>query len=191
MKTTVRQRVVLLIDICSFSSMEIERQFAAVLDLQKLCVRLMSRRKSQFIEMIPLGDGFIFGLTGQNLVEAILFCIAVQKAVQSKSRRPYQIRSAINYGNVFEYIDINSNPNFIGDAVNVCARISNGSNPDSIILRDTYYNLIREIDHELSSKILKYGVPVFGKRDEEYSVYYYVDEKNKVGNRVPYGRRIR
>ncbi len=191
-KLRALQKVVVLIDICSFSEMEIEKQIASVLDLQKVCLDLMKKHGLSFSERIPIGDGFIFGMNGQHSVEALNFCISLQKKILMGFRKArYQIRCAINYGNVFEYTDINGNANIIGDAVNVCARIAAKSNPGSIILRDTHYNILSEIDHRLSQKVRKYGV-VNGKHsDEAYTVYYYVDEIQAIGNRIPYGRRTK
>lgn len=204
------ERCVLIVDLVGFSQKTMEEQLLLVETMNKVFKdseetllnrnKEIERRKKMNGHMWDLykgtGDGaiFIFG----NLVDPTSVRDAIAYATWTMSRfihhniklpadalNSLKARMALSYGKIFQTIDLQSNIDILGDAINVCARLasSNLAAENCILIDETiYHNLM--LNHSLyfansDKTIPKNGIIsdfVIGKQPDGNNMLYLEDE---------------
>jgi len=113
-----------------------------VKQLTLLLRQILQKYDSDDVTRLPAGDGIILVFNEKLNIVSILITIAreIQKANNSLPE-DYKIyvRFALHYGNVLDCQDVNDNKNFVGDGINVTARIINEAKKHQVLVSDELY----------------------------------------------------
>ncbi len=126
---------ILLVDVIGFSKLSTEDQFktvyllsAEIKNLLKIMLGQAFRKEQEVIlGFVPTGDGFYLLLHPAIAGYGVLLALSLRTCilhVQKRSNSLFAgIRVAVHLGEAVPFTDIAGHPNFVGDGMNVCARL--------------------------------------------------------------------
>lgn len=129
---------------------------------------------------IPTGDGMILVFQPKAEIIPCMVRIIEQTRIQNRmSSLNLMYRTALHYGGIHEYQDINNNKNFAGDGINTVARIINEAKAWEILISDAFYkraSALRQIQEKSVGEpkiiVVKHGVkiPIRSFRDRQFGI---------------------
>jgi hypothetical protein len=124
-----------LVDIVGFSKLDAEDQYRTALlinvELEKMASVSASLGAMQmdelFLGFVPTGDGFYVVLNPSQTGYGVLFGSSLRTALlrsAQRNRNPYSgVRVSTHFGRLYGFFDITGRRNFVGPAMNECARM--------------------------------------------------------------------
>lgn len=181
-RNAFENRLFILFDFVSYSKKASTVQNQLIRIFMKLIQPVISQYDIECVK-IPIGDGIILGFKADTNILGFLndFFSEVRTYNNSASKeRNIVIRTAIHYGPVYEYIDINGNPNFAGNGINFVARIASQVERNQVLISKDCACFLRESDRIRPQNLSPiYSITV--KHDVVISVMNYYDKDNKIG----------
>jgi class 3 adenylate cyclase len=121
--------------------------------------------------VLDTGDGAAVNFLGDP--EDALF--VAMRLAQAFSRTPsdsapLQLRIGVNLGPVRLVRDINSQPNIIGDGVNVAQRVMSFARPGQVLVSRSYYDTVTQISSEYA-RLFSYQGSRTDKHVREHEIY--------------------
>ena len=148
----------------------------------KLVQPVISQYDAECVK-IPIGDGIILGFKPDINIMGFLNDFFSQVRINNNSAskdRSIVIRTAMHYGPVYEYIDINGNPNFAGNGINIVARIGSQTDSNRVLISKECADFLLESER-ISSQNLSTVYSIKVKHDVVINVMNYYDKDNKIG----------
>jgi len=131
---------------------------------------------------IPTGDGLILSFDKEYNIFPFLSDIygtVERQNEQHTKERKLCFRTAVHYGPIFEYQDINGNINYAGDGINMVSRIIGKSNDWQVLVSEQWYSLMRTMGHSVDAFSDPWPIEV--KHGIELTVRNYYNRQSKVG----------
>lgn len=132
---------------------------------------------------IPIGDGLILGFTANTNIIAFLnsfFHKLRQYNKTARAGRRLEIRTALHYGPIYEYTDINGNLNFAGSGINLVARIGGKTAPNQVLISEDCSIFLLESER-INSEQLSSAFEITAKHNVSLRVRNYYDKYNEIG----------
>ena len=136
----------------------------------------MSRRPSQDIApderiILDTGDGVAIRFLGDP-EDALFVAMQPVQRLESRDRTPSAstVRTGINLGPVRLVRDINSQPNIIGDGINVAQRVMSFAQPGQVLVSRSYYEVVTRISRGLCA-LFAYQGSRTDKHVREHELY--------------------
>ena len=122
--------------------------------------------------IVDTGDGAAIACSGSP-EDALFIALAIRDEIiktNISSKQPLFVRFGINLGTVRVMNDINSQPNIIGDGINVAQRIMNFAQPNQILVSRSYFEITSRLSQEIS-QLFDYSGIKQDKHVREHEVY--------------------
>ena len=121
--------------------------------------------------ILDTGDGVAINFLGDP-EDALFVAMSLREsfAPQTSTRPALPARIGINLGPVRLVRDLNSQPNIIGDGINVAQRVMGFAQPGQILVSRSYHEIVSHIS-EGYSKLFKYEGSRTDKHVREHEVY--------------------
>jgi class 3 adenylate cyclase len=162
---------VLFLDIVEYSRKPVAEQL--------LIKERMNHHVSKAIHDIALADRIILD-TGDGVAinflgdpeDALVVALRLTDAFAREPGQasPIQVRSGINLGPVRLARDINSQPNIIGDGINVAQRVMSFAQPGQVLVSRSYHEVITRISDEYE-RLFAYQGSRTDKHVREHEIY--------------------
>jgi uncharacterized protein YjbK len=130
------------LDVVGYSLNSPLKQKRIVKQLTLIIKQILQKYSSEEVTRLPIGDGIILVFDEKLNIISILTNILIEiQKTNNGIPDDYKIyvRSALHYGDVFDCQDINDNKNFVGDGINVTARIINEAKRHQVLISDEFY----------------------------------------------------
>ena len=145
---------------------EVKNQFNAL-----ICNALKDIAQNDRI-IVDTGDGAAIACSGSP-EDALFIAVAIRDEIiktNNNSKQPLFVRFGINLGTVRVMNDINSQPNIIGDGINVAQRIMSFAQPNQILVSRSYFEITSRLSQEIS-QLFDYSGIKQDKHVREHEVY--------------------
>lgn len=122
--------------------------------------------------IVDTGDGAAIACSGSP-EDALFIAVAIRDEIiktNINSKQPLFVRFGINLGTVRVMNDINSQPNIIGDGINVAQRIMSFAQPNQILVSRSYFEITSRLSQEIS-QLFDYSGIKQDKHVREHEVY--------------------
>ena len=122
--------------------------------------------------IVDSGDGAAIACSGSP-EDALFIALAIRDEIiktNINSKQPLFVRFGINLGTVRVMNDINSQPNIIGDGINVAQRIMSFANPNQILVSRSYFEITSRLSQEIA-QLFDYSGIKQDKHVREHEVY--------------------
>ena len=122
--------------------------------------------------IVDTGDGAAIACSGSP-EDALFIAVAIRDEIiktNINSKQPMFVRFGINLGTVRVMNDINSQPNIIGDGINVAQRIMSFAQPNQILVSRSYFEITSRLSQEIS-QLFDYSGIKQDKHVREHEVY--------------------
>ncbi|MEO6118718.1 MAG: adenylate/guanylate cyclase domain-containing protein [Methylotenera sp.] len=122
--------------------------------------------------ILDTGDGVAIALMGSP-EDAMFVALTIRDGILKSNVNnsiPLYVRFGINLGPVRTVIDINNQPNIIGDGINVAQRIMSFAEPNQILVSRSYYEVTSRLTLEFSEMFAYSGVK-HDKHVREHEIY--------------------
>jgi hypothetical protein len=121
--------------------------------------------------ILDTGDGVAINFLGDP-EDALFVAMSLRESFAPKAGDPPRLpaRIGINLGPVRLVRDLNSQPNIIGDGINVAQRIMGFAKPGQILVSRSYYEVVSHIS-EAYTKLFNYEGSRTDKHVREHEVY--------------------
>jgi hypothetical protein len=121
--------------------------------------------------ILDTGDGVAINFLGDP-EDALFVAMSLRESFAPKGRGPSSLpaRIGINLGPVRLVRDLNSQPNIIGDGINVAQRVMGFAQPGQILVSRSYYEVVLHIS-EGYTKLFNYEGSRTDKHVREHEVY--------------------
>ena len=122
--------------------------------------------------IVDTGDGAAIACSGSP-EDALFIALAIRDEIiktNINSKQPLFVRFGINLGTVRVMNDINSQPNIIGDGINVAQRIMSFAQPNQILVSRSYFEITSRLSQEIS-QLFDYSGIKQDKHVREHEVY--------------------
>ena len=122
--------------------------------------------------IVDTGDGAAIACSGSP-EDALFIALAIRDEIiktNINSKQPLFVRFGINLGTVRVMNDINSQPNIIGDGINVAQRIMSFANPNQILVSRSYFEITSRLSQEIA-QLFDYSGIKQDKHVREHEVY--------------------
>ena len=122
--------------------------------------------------IVDTGDGAAIACSGSP-EDALFIALAIRDEIietNIRSKQPLFVRFGINLGTVRVMNDINSQPNIIGDGINVAQRIMSFAQPNQILVSRSYFEITSRLSQEIS-QLFDYSGVKQDKHVREHEVY--------------------
>src|SRR5258708_8857395 len=121
--------------------------------------------------ILDTGDGVAVNFLGDP-EDALFVAMSLRESFAPKSGEPPKLpaRIGINLGPVRLVRDLNSQPNIIGDGINVAQRVMRFAHPGQILVSRSYYEVVLHIS-EGYTKLFNYEGSRTDKHVREHEVY--------------------
>ena len=181
-RNAFENRLFVLFDFVSYSKKASTVQNQLIRIFMKLVQPVISQYDAECVK-IPSGDGIILGFKTDINIMCFLNDFFSQVRINNNSAskdRSIVIRTAMHYGPVYEYIDINGNPNFAGNGINIVARIGSQTDSNRVLISKECADFLLESER-ISSQNLSTVYSIKVKHDVVINVMNYYDKDNKIG----------
>ena len=133
LRTSIRDRLFLGMDIVSFSTLDTFTQVAELLRLHKHLRAELSRfHWKEPLVFSPTGDGCFLSASPHDLSDVLTLAGRLRHRLERANEalgRELRLRFGLNRGPAFSIRDINGAENLIGDGINMAARMLDGKEP--------------------------------------------------------------
>lgn len=122
--------------------------------------------------ILDTGDGAAISFLG-DIEDALQAALSVRSSLLGEGVRmepPLLVRMGINLGPVRLVRDINSQPNIVGDGINVAQRIMGFADPGQILVSRSYFDAVSRLSHEYAGMFHYQGART-DKHVREHEVY--------------------
>lgn len=181
-KEKFENRLFVLFDFVSYSLKPSAIQMQLVREFTKLLQEELSEYDDDCVK-IPIGDGVILGFADNINVFSFLSSFSSKLRSYNScvpNNRRLVIRTAIHYGPIYEYVDINGNPNFAGSGINIVARIGGQAHQNQVLVSNACVNFLKESEG-ICIQNLDSAQKITVKHDLVLTVHNYYDRSNGVG----------
>lgn len=131
--------------------------------------------------ILDTGDGAAIACNGSP-EDALFISLTIRDEIlksNNHSSTPLYVRFGINLGPVRVVSDINSQPNIIGDGINVAQRIMSFAKPNQILVSRSYYEMTSRLTQEIS-QMFDYSGVKHDKHVREHEIYSVRSLKNQI-----------
>ena len=122
--------------------------------------------------IVDTGDGAAIACSGSP-EDALFIALAIRDEIiktNLSSKQPLFVRFGINLGTVRVMNDINSQPNIIGDGINVAQRIMSFAQPNQILVSRSYFEITSRLSQEIA-QLFDYSGIKQDKHVRDHEVY--------------------
>ena len=122
--------------------------------------------------IVDTGDGAAIACSGSP-EDALFIALAIRDEIiktNVSSKQPLFVRFGINLGTVRVMNDINSQPNIIGDGINVAQRIMSFAQPNQILVSRSYFEITSRLSQEIA-QLFDYSGIKQDKHVRDHEVY--------------------
>lgn len=182
---TFENKIFILFDFVSYSKSPSIVQRQLVQDFNNLIYPELEKYVPGSIK-IPIGDGMIIACAQDTKVIAFLnslFCALRQHNESVQKERRLQIRTALHYGPIFKYTDINGQLNYAGSGINLVARISSHTASNQVLISRECAQYLSE-SGRINSQYLSEEIPITVKHGISLDVINYFDPHSGIGTPV-------
>ena len=181
-KGEFENRLFILFDFVSYSVQPSAIQKQLIRNFTKLLQPILLEYDPNCVK-IPIGDGIILGFrTGINIFGFLNSFFSELRTYNSSAPPEYQlkIRTALHYGPIYEYVDINGNPNFAGSGINIVARVGSQTEQNQVLLSKECVDFLQD-SKKIRTQNLGPAYSITVKHGVTLSVQNYYDRTNGVG----------
>ena len=181
-KGDFENRLFILFDFVSYSTQPSAIQKQLVRNFTKILQGILPQYDINCVK-IPIGDGIILGFTSNVNVFGFLNSFFSELRTYNDSapkERRLKIRTALHYGPIYEYIDINGNPNFAGSGINLVARVGSQADPNQVLISEACASFLQD-SSRIRTQNLGPVYTVMVKHGVRLSVQNYYDRSNGIG----------
>lgn len=179
---TFESRIFILFDFVSYSRAPSIVQRQLIRDFINLVYPRLEEYAPDCIK-IPIGDGMILGCPSDTGIIAFLnslFNALRQHNENVQQERRLQIRTALHYGPVFKYTDINGDLNYAGSGINFVARIASQTDSNQVLISQECAQYLLE-SCRINPQYLSEQTPITVKHGVTLSVRNYFDPQSRIG----------
>lgn len=137
-----------LFDVVNYSLLKSIEQKIIIKNFTKIITDVLIEYSEDNCIKIPIGDGVILCFR-ESMDKTIKIVKKVMEKIKTNNReesgQKFELRSAIHYGLVLEYQDINNRLNLSGLGINTASRILNNSKKNQILVSDDCFKLFSEL----------------------------------------------
>ena len=121
--------------------------------------------------ILDTGDGVAINFLGDP-EDALVVVLRLAETFKREATKPdaIQVRAGINLGPVRLARDINSQPNIIGDGINVAQRVMSFADPAQVLVTRSYHEVITRISDEYE-RLFTYQGSRTDKHVREHEIY--------------------
>ena len=130
------------------------------------------------IIFLPTGSGCVLSMFGKITRQAINLVISLQQDILEQR---LLVRFGMNFGSVFQYVDINGNSSVAGSGVNLAAKAMQCGDENHIIANRTVYDYFGNFDRWHRSLFTLLGKVEIGE-DGELEIFNIFNEREQIGN---------
>lgn len=181
-KGVFENRLFVLFDFVAYSTQSSATQKQLVRNFTKLIQAVLPKYDTNCVK-IPIGDGIILGFMTSTNVFGFLNSFFSELHAYNDSApqdRHLIIRTALHYGPIYEYVDINGNPNFAGSGINLVARVASQAEPNQVLVSKACTDFLLDSRRVCAQNLGPvYSVTV--KHGVILTVQNYYDRNNGVG----------
>lgn len=181
-KDKFENRIFVLFDFVAYSQKPSDTQRQLVRDFTDLIRPALTEHMPDCIR-IPIGDGIILGCPTDSNVVRFLNSFFSELRYHNNAvseERVLAIRTAIHYGPIYEYTDINGSLNFAGSGINITARIASQTEENQVLISEDCARYLLE-SRRIEERYLSEVEPITVKHGLTLDVRNYYDQASKVG----------
>ena len=181
-KDKFENKIFVLFDFVAYSQKPSTTQRQLIRDFTDLIQSAMKECALECIR-IPIGDGMILGCpTDINIVRFLngFFGELRRHNKDVSGDRVLDIRTALHYGPIYDYMDINGNLNFAGSGINLVARIAGQTEENQVLISADCAQYLLE-SRRIQEKFLSAVREVTVKHNVVLPVRNYYDPASGVG----------
>ncbi len=163
---------VVFLDIIDYSEMSVAEQSDVKEHFNALISEAIKDVAQNDRIILDTGDGAAISLLGAP-EEALFVSMTIRDSIlkhNKQSDQPLFVRIGINLGPVRVVSDINSQPNIIGDGINVAQRVMSFAEPNQILVSRSYYEVTSRLTKEIAGMFTYAGIKS-DKHVREHEVY--------------------
>ena len=179
----VKHKLFIILDVVGYTLNLPFEQKRIVKRLTFILKQILQKYPIEEVTRLPVGDGIILVFQEKHNFISILMDI-LNKIRNTNNCIPedcrIHVRSALHYGDVFDCQDVNDNVNFVGDGINVAARIINEAKRHQVLVSDDLYKNYKTkglVDDDHYGKTFTF----VDKHDNEIAVHNYYDRSMDIG----------
>lgn len=138
----IKHKQFIALDVVGYSLNSPLKQKRIVKQLTLILRQILQKYSSEDVTRLPIGDGIILVFDEKFNIISILINILMEireTNISIPDEHKIYVRSAMHYGDVFDCQDVNDNKNFVGDGINVTARIINEAKKHQVLISDEFY----------------------------------------------------
>lgn len=181
-KDKFENRIFVLFDFVAYSQKPSATQQQLVRDFTDLIQPTLEASIPDCIR-IPIGDGIILGCPSDTNIVKFLNSFFSRLRRHNKAvseERVLAIRTAVHYGPIYGYTDINGNSNFAGSGINLVARIASQTEENQVLISEDCVKYLLE-SQQIEEKYLFEVDPITVKHGLTLVVRNYYDQASRVG----------
>lgn len=163
---------IVFVDIIDYSKKLVDQQ----IELKRHFNRILSEAVKDVAEndriILDTGDGAAIALLGAP-EEALFISLSIRDAIGELRKQnvcDLPVRTGINLGPVQVVMDINEQPNIIGDGLNVAQRVMSFAETGQILVSRSYYEVTSRLT-ETTMQMFSYAGVKLDKHVREHEVY--------------------
>lgn len=183
-KTTICS--IVFLDIIDYSKKSVSEQIDIKNQFNQLINHSLKDVDQDERIILDTGDGAAIAHLGSP-EDALFVSLSIRDEILKSnilSSMPLYVRFGINLGPVRLVSDINSQPNIIGDGINVAQRIMSFAKPNQIVVSRSYYDVTSRLTQEIS-QMFDYSGIKHDKHVREHEIYTVRLMKDVVTPEVP------
>jgi class 3 adenylate cyclase len=159
---------VVFIDIVGYSERPVRQQVELKTRLNELVAGVLEHVPATDRMVLDTGDGAALCFLGDP--EDALFAASNLRASTVAIGPELALRIGINLGPLRIVKDVNSQPNMLGDGINVAQRVMSFAEPNQILVSRSYYEIVSRLSQEYSRLFQYLGIHR-DKHVREHEVY--------------------
>lgn len=175
-------RIFILFDFVAYSMRDSSMQKQLIRDFTDLIQPILETYAPNCVK-IPIGDGMILGCPENTNVIGFLtsfFNTLWDHNGYVQNERKLSIRTAMHYGPIYEYTDINGNPNFAGSGINLVARVASQTELNQVLISQDCCQYLLDCTR-IRARYLGDEQQITVKHGVSLAVRNYCDRRNRVG----------
>jgi class 3 adenylate cyclase len=137
---------VLFLDIAGYSKMPVSGQIALRNSFNTLLAEAIREVPAGDRIILDTGDGAAVSFIG-DVEDALNTALRLRESLLGEGEH-LPVRMGINLGPVRLVMDINGQPNIVGDGINVAQRVMGFADPGQILVSRSYYDAVSRLSHD-------------------------------------------
>ncbi len=181
---------VLFVDIAEYSKKPVSEQLQVKEGFNAHIAQAIADIAPDERIILDTGDGVAISFLGDP--EDALFVAMNLMQTLDLSAQPTAVRAGINLGPVRLVRDINSQPNIIGDGINVAQRVMSFAQPRQVLVSRSYYDVVTRISEDYA-RLFAYQGSRTDKHVREHELYELVApgaEAHEITRKRNHDRRV-